>query len=257
MSDQSFKRETVTGAFSSLARLSSASEGRCRLNIVVPSLMPTIDPWEARSRTYRSAFRSTSPQRGGLLNSPDSPTFQRSEAMVLGPGSYDIKPGFGAPVWIRNPLKMNSSFSSKLEQRASSKKLSTVDLDYSQANDAGQLSSVAATMGRQRWSHAPLKPAFFDYKPALAAAAANTPFYGMENKTMSTSQSHRRYAAVFHSKVPAPWSIVGGESALGPGSYEVIPDVNCGGIRHEERPGPSRMFVPRVGGKFAMVGGGF
>ena len=126
MSDQSFKRETVTGAFSSLARLSSASEGRCRLNIVVPSLMPTIDPWEARSRTYRSAFRSTSPQRGGLLNSPDSPTFQRSEAMVLGPGSY-----------------------------------------------------------------------------------------------------------------------------------EVIPDVNCGGIRHEERPGPSRMFVPRVGGKFAMVGGGF
>ena len=53
--------------------------------------MPTADPWEAKHRTYRSAFRSNAPQRVLAMSGPDptSSNFERSGALILGPGSYE------------------------------------------------------------------------------------------------------------------------------------------------------------------------
>ena len=104
-------------------------------------------------------------------------------------------------------------------------------------------------MGRQRWTNSPRSPPYFDTRPRVRPPLLDE-FYAMSANTLSVNHtSTRRYAAVFHSKLPAR-PLLKSDSDLGPGSYDVNFDCTCGGIRTEDRPSPSRMFAPRVGGKF-------
>ena len=209
--------------------------------------MPAYGPWEARSRTYRSAFQSTTPQRAvmGTGPLPDSPSFERSGAMVLGPGSYDPS----QPTWIRVPAKKSPAFANTMSQRGSQFRPCAADLEYDQP--AAQLAAVAARKSRQKWTDSPRSAPYFDTRPRHRELMPGLDeFYAMDVNSMGRQAKAvpRRYAAVFSSKLPAR-PLLKSESDLGPGSYNVN-ECTCGGLRVEEPRSPSRVFAPHVGGKY-------
>lgn len=110
----------------------------------------------AGGRTYRGVFGSRTPQRPEpgppFAVSPHSPKFQRSNAQILGPGSYDPLP---ASAWqdfsSERPL---SSFASTRAQRGSSNiGSSTKGIDLAHSSNLER--SGSTHMNRSMYSTAP------------------------------------------------------------------------------------------------------
>ena len=94
-----------------------------------------------------------------------------------------------------------------------------------------------------------------------SSSSPNTACRHTLEKTVKTSA--RRYAPQFISEQAARPPPGGGRHTgtpeeVGPGTYTVHDDVQCGGIKvFREQWRPSSMFAGRVGGKFANVGDDF
>ena len=201
--------------------------------------MPPPDPWEAKHRTFRSVFSSTSPQRANMIGGvdPTSPSFERSGASVLGPGSYDVSP----LTWVREPTRKTVPFKSGQKQRVSLMKPITADLDFA-GDDGLDLGSKASTMSRQKWTGSDR----WGPQQRMRARGLDE-FYAVEAYNSIGSLNSRKYASSFQSKVSRlGTSDAKVNSDLGPGSYDVGGDCLCGGVRTEDPYGPSRAFAPSV-----------
>ena len=99
------------------------------------------DEWTRTARTYRSDFRSTSPQRlHPVANREGAPAFDRSGARILGPGSYN-------PRWLPReeddrPL---SSFVSAIPQRTASRPF-TANIDLAHGDGLNSSARLNASI---------------------------------------------------------------------------------------------------------------
>ena len=169
-----------------------------------------------------------------------------------------------------------------LVQRKELKGLLSADIDFADSDSRELMNSVYGTApgaGGQRWSPTPRGPPFFHTKsrpyPGLAGEAIGRDagldmYYDSAATTLAAraDTTPRRYASAFPPKEARTGQL--GRvipkkdlaSNLGPGTYHSPSrtfgkGVACGGLKTlDEWDRPSSTFAPRVGGKFAHVGGG-
>lgn len=177
-------KPTVKGVLAQLVRMpGSASEKH----------------WDAKSRTYKSSFDIKLPQRppnyGGTPCSPapqpGSKAFERSNAQVLGPGSYDptfmTGPAADAKVgpdsglsWVRDPARRHTPFVNTSPQRGGApgggaeKPPLTADVELAHAADLEMTSSSRSLNSMlystspgafgSSWGGTPRSPPFFHVK---------------------------------------------------------------------------------------------
>ena len=224
------------------------------------------------ARTYEAQFRSSTKQRPSHANpDPESPSFERSRAQVLGPGTYDPMP----PTWIFEAGRPLSPFASRSAQRGAQKGLLSAHLDFATKDEGDTLSMFLSAPGShgQSWSPSPRSPPFFHTKSRPYPGMSGDPIgrddglnilqYDSTTSTLGGSvDSHpRRYASAFPFR-EATTRLEGrslrkdNAANLGPGSYNIHKHAACGGLKVlDEWDRPTRAFAPRVGGKFAHVGG--
>uniref|UniRef100_A0A7S2HSV8 Uncharacterized protein n=1 Tax=Haptolina brevifila TaxID=156173 RepID=A0A7S2HSV8_9EUKA len=217
-------------------------------------------------------FRSQTPQRmgfilGGTAN-PESGGFERSGAMILGPGSYDPNP----PRWLRDVGRNSTVFASTRKQREPllQSTSSEIDLMHTEDVESMQLNTLFSTSpgaSGQRWTASPRTAPYFHARSRPYSFGRDAPrgardrdlghdqYYAMESRTMSDmlKGAPRTYNTAFRSKLPMrlPVTQKGGTPIeVGPGSYSEHEEVCCGGIRVEGRRGPSSCFAPAVGGRY-------
>jgi len=221
-----------------------------------PPSFGSPSPWESDRRTHRVVFKSSAPQRPDLAplhQLPGSPTFERSRARVLGPGTYDPPQHTwvstsATNTWVTDPTRPLSSFACQRPQRSQGRKPITADLDLahsSQSNDEGALrrlhTAAPGTRG-QKWTVSPRSPPFFHVKshpysfgshgePRDRDEGVDQMYDNAQTtRTMRNTldSTQRRFASSFSSrKEPAPHLAT--PVTLGPGSYNLPTDT--AGIR--------------------------
>ena len=196
--------------------------------------------------------------------------------------------------WVREPDRRQLPFASTAVQRGGAPgggpeawtRPITADVEFSHAADL-ELTSSAGNLNRMiystapgasgsRWTEAAREPPYWHIKQRAYCITANgEPRHrdeGLDHIGIALDQntiakdvrsSPRKYAAQFDSQSPSRPPPGGGRhegtpEGLGPGSYTVHEDVQCGGIKvFREQWRPSSMFAGRVGGKYANVGDTF
>ena len=209
-------------------------------------------------------FRSATPQRGSMGGGANSPSFERSGAVILGPGSYD----FAMPEWIRTPTKQSLCFASTRKQRedAPSAVLSK-DIDLMHTANLARSAQLSRSVfchapgtNGLRWTtsargapyfHPPSRPYSFGVDSPAYDRGPDTD-YNVDNGTIEDrlKRGNRNYNTCFTSKLPLRAPVGGSDNQLGPGAYNQTEECFCGGIRVEARRGPSPCFAPAVGGRW-------
>lgn len=198
------------------------------------------------ARTYRNAFDSNSVQHSIIATASDSPSFLRTGARVLGPGSYDLDHLVG---WLHDPEVPGSSFKSKSPLRTRPPKRFDIELGRDGGVNAArkkcglQLGSAPGTYG-QRWSTSPRWRGGHKREPGQDST--------YDHKGILRPTASRAYANAFRrganeSRVEK----VDMSARRGPGLYNWA-DAKTG-IQLLDPIRPSTCFAPRVGGKFAHV----